>query len=214
MLSRYDPSGLSLRNAMDQLLTQSFVNPDWFTGTTPATIAAMNVYETNNGYEVDVSLPGVNPQDIDLTVQQNTLDIKGRFSLDSPLSPEFQQSLQSGDQSQQAQSQQAPGQQVQGGQPQQGQSAQSWQGQGGQSWQGRDQRQERYNILLQEIPSGAFERTITFPRPIDANNIHTHFENGILTMWVPVSEESRPRKINVQPMQGQAQPQRVSVQSS
>ncbi len=199
-LSRYNPYGMSLRNAMDQLLTQAFVNPSMFMGP-QSMVAPMNVYETNNGYEVQVALAGVKPQDIDLTVQQNTLDIKGKFSYTMP---QTTQSQQAGNV---VESQ--PGQQSRTQQAQQSQSQQA------QSQQG----QANFTTLVQEIPMGNFERTITFPRAIDANQIHTSFENGILTIWVPVSEASRARKISVHSGQtGQSsqssQPQHVSVSQS
>lgn len=191
-----NPYGLSLRNAMDQLLTQSFVNPSMFMGLTgpESMVAPMNVYETNNGYEVQVALAGIKPQDIDLTVQQNTLDIKGKFSYTMP---QIAQSQQEGKTVESQSSQQSKSQQTQSQQSQQSQQNQ------GQSQQG----QANFTTLVQEIPHGNFERTITFPRAIDANKIHTTFENGILTIWVPVSEASRARKISVQ----SGQPQHVSV---
>jgi HSP20 family protein len=192
-----NPYNLSLRNAMDQLFAQSFVNPGWFMGP-QSTIAPMNVYETNNGYEVQVALAGVKPQDIDLTVQQNTLDIKGKFSYTGPQSTQSQQESNTVE-SQSSQSGQSSTSQIQGQQAQ-GQS-QGQQGQG------------QYNTLLQEMTSGSFERTITFPRAIDANQIHTNFENGILTIWVPVSEASKARKISVNAGQSSqsGQSQHVSV---
>src|SRR2546425_12222386 len=81
MMTRYDPfrEALSLRRAMDQLFEQSFVNPSMMPGS-PTMIAPMDVCETDNGYEVDVALPGVRPEDVELTVDQNTLTIRGRFS--------------------------------------------------------------------------------------------------------------------------------------
>ena len=80
-ISRYDPfrEALSLRNAMDRLFEQSFVNPFW-TGGPQAMAAPLDVCETDNGYEIAVSLPGVKPEDIDLTATQNTLTIKGHYS--------------------------------------------------------------------------------------------------------------------------------------
>ena len=194
-LSRYNPYGMSLRNAMDQLLTQAFVNPSMFMGP-QSMVAPMNVYETNNGYEVQVALAGVKPQDIDLTVQQNTLDIKGKFSYTMP---QTTQSQQAGTVVESQPGQQSKTQSTQQSQSQQGQA--------------------NFTTLVQEIPMGNFERTITFPRAIDANQIHTSFENGILTIWVPVSEASRARKISVHSGQtGQTaqsgQPQHVSVSQS
>ena len=81
MISRYDPfrEALSLRRAMDQLFEQSFVNPSRMPGA-QALLAPMDVCETNNGYEVDVALPGVRPEDVEITVDQNTLTIRGRYS--------------------------------------------------------------------------------------------------------------------------------------
>src|SRR5436853_213769 len=81
MISRYDPfrEALSLRRAMDQLFDQSFVNPSMTPGS-QTLLAPMDVCETPNGYEVDVALPGVRPEDIELTVDQNTLTIRGRYS--------------------------------------------------------------------------------------------------------------------------------------
>ncbi len=81
LVSRFDPmrEAMSLRHAMDQLLAQSFVNPIWSDISSMA-YTPMDVCETEQGYKVRVSLPGVRPEDIDVTLEQNTLTIKGRFS--------------------------------------------------------------------------------------------------------------------------------------
>jgi HSP20 family protein len=81
MITRYDPfrEALSLRRAMDQLFEQSFVKSGSQPGS-PSLIAPMDICETPNGYEVDVALPGVRPEDIELTIDQNTLTLRGRFS--------------------------------------------------------------------------------------------------------------------------------------
>jgi HSP20 family protein len=166
---------------MDQLFEQSFVNPAWMLGT-PTQMAPMDVCETPEGYEVDVALPGVRPEDIELTVDINTLTIRGRYS--------HQEEHQSQPQGQ------AQGEQQRGGtlQPQ----------------QGRTQRhQQGHNWLLREIPTARFERTITLPRPIDSNRVQTKFENGILTILLPVTEASRPKRLSI--TGGQAQPQQLPV---
>jgi hypothetical protein len=81
MITRSDPfhEALSLRRAMDQLFEQSFVNPNMMPGL-PSLTAPLDVCETPNGYEVDVALLGVRPEDIELTVDQNTLTIRGHYS--------------------------------------------------------------------------------------------------------------------------------------
>ena len=195
MINRYDPfrEALSLRRAMDQLFEQSFVQPTLMPGS-PSLMAPMDVCETENGYEVDVALPGVRPEDIELMVDQNTLTIRGRYSHQN----EHQDQPQG-----QAQGQQQTQQQSQ---PQTGQHN------GGQQTQqpGRTGRHRQgHNWLSREIVSGIFERTITFPRPIDPNNIRTDFQNGILTILLPVSEASRPKRISI--TSGQSQPEQVPV---
>jgi HSP20 family protein len=173
MLTRSDPlrEALSLRRAMDQLFEQSFVNPNLMSGSS-SMMAPLDACETSNGYEVDVALPGVRPEDIELTVDANTLTIRGRYS-----HQEERQHRVEG----QAQAEQ-------------------------QSRQGRvqDSRQEQ-NWLVREIPSGSFERTMTFPRSIDSNNIQTQFVNGMLTVLLPVSEASRPRRVSIAAGQSQQQ---------
>jgi len=39
----------------------------------------MDVYEIEQGYQVHALIPGVKPEDIDLSVQQNTLTLKGQI---------------------------------------------------------------------------------------------------------------------------------------
>ncbi len=83
-ISRYDPfhEALSLRRAMDQLFEQSFIRPRGLFGLLEeeAAIAPMDVCETDQGYDVCIALPGVKPDDIEVTVQQNMLTVKGRVS--------------------------------------------------------------------------------------------------------------------------------------
>src|SRR5881227_3830739 len=114
MITRYDPfrEALSLRRAMDQLFEQSFVNPSMMSGS-PTMLAPMDVCETDNGYEVDVALPGVRPEDIELTVDQNTLTIRGRYSHQNDHEHQPQGQTQGQQQQTQPQSQRDRGQQTQ-----------------------------------------------------------------------------------------------------
>ena len=203
MLSRHDPfhDALSLRRAMDQLLEQSVV-PNLMNVGTATTIAPMDICETENGYEVDVALPGVKPEDIELTVDQNSLTIRGRFG--HQIEHQNQPQSQMTQQPQGQMTQQPQGQAIQ--QPE-GQMAQPQRPLEGQTQAGRHPR--GHNWLAKEIPSGSFERTVTFARPIDADKIETSYEYGILTIKVPVSEASRPKRISVNA--GQQQQKTVEV---
>jgi HSP20 family protein len=144
-LARFDPwrEALSLRDAMDRLFEQSFVNPlNLFNTTVPGVMMPMDVYETKNGYEVKVLLPGINPDHLELTVQGETLTIKGEY-------PQVNEQGKEG------------------------------------TW------------LVHEIGSGSFQRTITFPKPIDASAIESSYRDGVLTITVPFSEASKPRRISI-----------------
>src|SRR5579859_6129405 len=112
MITRRDPSreGLSLRRMMDQLLEQSFVFPNLMLGS-PSLMVPMDVCETPNGYEVDVALPGVRPEDIELTVDQYSLTIRGRYSLQNEHENQPQGQVQGQQQKQPGQTQGEPSQQ-------------------------------------------------------------------------------------------------------
>jgi len=184
---------------MEQLLEQSFVNPSLMPAV-PSLMAPMDVCETPDGYEVDVALPGVRPEDIELLVDQNSLTVRGRYSLQNEHENQPQGQTQGQQQTQ-------PGQ-TQGESSQQQSSPQAAQHDGGQQAQqiqrGRtDRHRQGHNWLSREIVSGTFERTIVFPRPIDVNKVQTNFQNGILTILLPVSEASRPKRISITGGQGQ-----------
>ena len=163
-ISRYNPfrDSVSLRRAMDQLFEESFVHPRWL-GDAEAGSAPMDVYEDDQGYHMHVSLPGVKPEDIELTVHQNTVTIKGHYSSTT----------------------QEPRQQGQGTQTQQG------------------------NWLLRERHSGSFQRSITFDRSIDTDKIETSYEHGVLTITLPISQASQPRRIQVG--SGRDQSQQINI---
>jgi HSP20 family protein len=197
MLMRYEPfrETLSLRRAMDQLFEGSFVNPNVVPGSFSQTVP-MDVCETTHGYEVDIALPGARPEDIELLVDQNTLTIRGHYGIQDDHKNQPQSQIQ---QSSQQQS-----------------SSQTHQHNGGQqqSQQDREGRHSQgHNWLVQEIVSGSFERSITFPKPIDPNAIQTTFQNGILTVMIPVSEASRPKRISITD-QGQSKKQTIAAGKS
>ncbi len=173
MITRSDPlrEALSLRRAMDQLFEQSFVHPSLMSGSS-SQMAPLDACETPNGYEVDVALPGVRAEDIELTVDLNTLTIRGHYSHQEQRQNQIQGQAQGEQQSQQ-------------------------------------RRRQGYNWLVREIPSGTFERTLTLPRPIDSNAVQTQFVNGMLSVVLPVSEASRPKRLSI--TGGQSQQQQVAA---
>jgi HSP20 family protein len=50
----------------------------------------------------------------------------------------------------------------------------------------------------QERGCGEFNRTLTLPYHIEADNIEAKFKNGVLTITLPRKEDEKPKKITVQ----------------
>jgi HSP20 family protein len=78
-ISRWDPWGdiISLREAMNSLLEESFVRPRPL-GTQPGTLGlAVDVLETPQAFIVMASVPGVRPEDVTITVLGDTVRISG-----------------------------------------------------------------------------------------------------------------------------------------
>jgi len=79
-LVRWEPFRdlISLREAMDRLFEESFVRPraGWL-APLGAESLALDVYETDQDVVVKSSVPGVKPEDIDITITGDTLTIKG-----------------------------------------------------------------------------------------------------------------------------------------
>ncbi len=80
-LIRWDPfrEMVSLRDAMDRLFEESFVRPfgGWPLLGGEAQTLALDVYETDDNLVVEASLPGISPDEVDISVVGNTLTIKG-----------------------------------------------------------------------------------------------------------------------------------------
>ena len=77
-LTRWDPMRdmMTLRNAMDQLFNSAFVGPDFVWQ--PETLGvAMDVVENPDAFIVKASLPGIKPDELEITYANNVLTIKG-----------------------------------------------------------------------------------------------------------------------------------------
>ncbi len=79
-LVRWEPFRelMSLRQAMDRLLEESFVRPSRAFGLFGEEAQPpIDVYQTPNEVVVKASLPGVKPEDVETTITGDTLTIKG-----------------------------------------------------------------------------------------------------------------------------------------
>ena len=76
VLTRWDPlqEPLDFRRAMDQVMQRSFLDPD---GKMQQFDMAMDISETPDAYEIEASMPGIDPDDVDITMDNHVLTIRG-----------------------------------------------------------------------------------------------------------------------------------------
>ena len=54
------------------------------------------------------------------------------------------------------------------------------------------------DIVANERVHGAFRRQLLLGDGLDASHMHASYENGVLTLTIPVAEQAKPRKVAVQ----------------
>lgn len=142
-ITRWEPFNemVSLRDAVNQLFQDSFIRPG--SGLMPFDIAqpAVDVIENKNEIIVKASMPGLKPDDIDITLTGDQLTLKGETK--------------------------------------------------------SEQKIEEGNYVRQERRFGAFQRTLTLPTSVVSDKAKAEFENGVLTLTLPKSEDVKPKSIKV-----------------
>jgi HSP20 family protein len=56
---------------------------------------------------------------------------------------------------------------------------------------------EGWKTYLAEFPYGEYVRQIRLPRKVDAEGVHSNFENGVLTLALSKAAEARPHRIEI-----------------
>lgn len=79
-ITRWDPGSdvVNLQQVMDRLFEDSFVRPrsrGEFGGVRPP----MDIYANDEEIVAMIALPGIKPEDVDITVEGDTVTIKGEF---------------------------------------------------------------------------------------------------------------------------------------
>lgn len=100
----------------------------------------LDLYRDGDKFVAQVDLPGVNPETIDIDVEDRTLTISAKREADDT---------------------------------------------GNRQW------------LTRERPSGTFARQFTLGYGLNLNAIAADYNGGVLTVTIPIAEESKPRKISV-----------------
>lgn len=132
---------VSLRDAMDRLFEDSFVRMRGLPSLFGTETLAVDMYETADSVVVKTAVPGVKPEDIDITISGDVLTIKGETKT--------------------------------------------------------EEKVEKANYIRQERRYGAFQRSVQLPGSLLTDKAQATFENGILTLTIPKSEESKPKVIKV-----------------
>jgi len=78
-IERWDPfrEAVSLRDAMNTLLQESFIRPGGLGAGQEHAALPLDVTENEEAFVVKASMPGVKPDDVQITVQGDTLSIRG-----------------------------------------------------------------------------------------------------------------------------------------
>ena len=109
--------------------------------TVPAWQPAVDIREEQDRYVVRADIPGVDPQEITLSTEEDVLTLKGRREDTAP--------------------------------------------------------QDRAVYSRQELPRGEFSRTFRLPNDADPAQISARGKNGVLEIFIPKTEQSKPRTIKV-----------------
>lgn len=90
-LVRWEPFRdlVSLREAMDRLFEESFIRPrtGWLAPASVDTLA-VDMYETDDSVIVKTAVPGIKPEELDVSVTGDTLTIKGETRAEEEIKEE------------------------------------------------------------------------------------------------------------------------------
>jgi HSP20 family protein len=56
---------------------------------------------------------------------------------------------------------------------------------------------EGQTASLEERPYGQFTRSLTLPRAVNSEQVEAVYENGVLTLTLPIAPEAQPKRITV-----------------
>ncbi len=144
---------VSLRDVMNSLLQESFVRPGALQGDGGPAMLPLDISENDNEFIVKASLPGIRPEDVEITVHGDTLTIRGEMKA--------------------------------------------------------ERRRRTSTTTCASAGTALFQRTVRLSAPVRSDQAKADFENGVLTLTLPKSEEAKPKQIKIggrsQDGSGQAQ---------
>jgi HSP20 family protein len=142
-LMRWEPFGeiRGLRERMDRLFEDFFRVPRLVPWEGPELGFPVDVYETKDSLVVKAPLPGLKPEEVDISISGDVLTIKGETKSEEEV--------------------------------------------------------ERENYHRRELRYGFFCRSVPLPTQVEHGKAEAVFEQGILTVTLPKTEEVKPKTIKV-----------------
>jgi HSP20 family protein len=170
---------LSLRQVIDRLFEDAVIQPDRaLRGVEGQAMPLIDLAEHDNELVVKAALPGVQPKDVHITIEENVLTIDGELREEPEQQPE---SAAVPSQPAAAAPAEQPGE------------------------QGAQIKKPRYH--RRERPIGHFFREVLLPVAVDAGKSGATFEHGLLTITLPKAQAARRRHIAIKSAgQGQQLP--------
>ncbi len=144
MFRRWDPFQElhELSETFDRFFNRFWSDQPWSSPQWVGDYLPLDIVETDENYLVKASIPGLNPDDLEITFSNNVLTIKGEVKPD---------------------------------------------------W-----KVDQPCYHLKERWHGPFQRSLTLPENIVADDIQANYEAGVLTVVLPKSAEARPKRIQIQ----------------
>ena len=134
---------LSLSDALDRFFEGRFLSPRslWLASAFRDGLT-IDMYREDGNLVVKVEVPGVKPEELDITVKDNVLNIGGETQAEEEV--------------------------------------------------------KRENYIRRERRYGSFRRSVVLPAEAEGNKAEATFEDGILTVTVPLAEEAKSESIRVE----------------
>jgi HSP20 family protein len=144
-LIRWDPfrDVPSLRKAMNRPFEESFVpSPGAWRWSTEGDLPVLaDMVESDDSIVISADLPGLKPDDVDISITDSTLTIKGEYRA--------------------------------------------------------EEEGERGDVHFKERRYGKFRRSFALPVGVDVDATEAEFEDGVLKVRLPKTEETKPKQIEV-----------------
>lgn len=131
-----------LQHEVDSIFDRFFGGDRGDSSTSAVWAPRTDLAETDEAYRMQVDVPGMSKDDININLQNNTLTISGERS--------------------------------------------------------SERKEESEEYVRVERAFGNFHRTFTLPDAVDQENIEATYDDGVLTVDIPKTEESTRRQIEIQ----------------